>query len=86
MGITLEGRTYIPLAGSPDEPSEARPPPGRAGRTGVLRVKVFGDGSRATAAITILVKNPADPGRPTVHYVDDYLSAKQTLDKVAAVG
>ena len=48
--------------------------------------KVFGGGSRATVAITVLVKNPSK-GRPaTVHYaqVGDYLSAAEKIDAVVA--
>ena len=50
--------------------------------------KVFGGGSRATVAITVLVKDPSD-GRPaTIHYTDigDYLTAAQKLEKVVAAG
>lgn len=47
--------------------------------------KVFGGGSRATVAITVLVKNPSQTGPGTVHYTDvgDYLSAEQKLEQVA---
>jgi predicted helicase len=49
--------------------------------------KVFGGGSRATVAITVLVKNPnrTEPG--TLHYVDigDYMSREDKLAKVAEV-
>lgn len=43
--------------------------------------KVFGGGSRATVAITVLVKDPSKPGPATVQYTDigDYLSAEQKL-------
>jgi predicted helicase len=46
--------------------------------------KVFGGGSRATVAITVLVKNPAKAGPATIHYevVADYLS---TAEKLALV-
>ena len=48
--------------------------------------KVFGGGSRATVAITILVKNPAKTGPAEIHYTDvgDYLTADEKLDKIAA--
>ncbi len=47
--------------------------------------KVFGGGSRATVAITVLVKNPEHSGPATVHYseVADYLSREQKLAKIA---
>lgn len=50
--------------------------------------KVFGGGSRATVAITLLVKNPARPGVATVHLtsVDDYLSREDKLRLVAMTG
>lgn len=50
--------------------------------------KVFGGGSRATVAITVLIKNPEKPGPATIHYseVGDYLTAEQKLGKVAATG
>ena len=40
--------------------------------------KVFGGGSRATVAITLLVENPAKHGPATIHYTDigDYLTAR----------
>jgi predicted helicase len=46
--------------------------------------KVFGGGSRATVAITILVKDARKTGPATVHYSDigDYLSREQKLDKI----
>ncbi|MFZ1561615.1 MAG: type ISP restriction/modification enzyme, partial [Saprospiraceae bacterium] len=48
--------------------------------------KVFGGGSRATVAVTILVKDPNRPGPASIHYTDigDYLSREQKLAKVAA--
>ena len=48
--------------------------------------KIFGGGSRATVAITLLVKNPDKSGPATIHYTDigDYLTAEQKLAKVAA--
>lgn len=50
--------------------------------------KVFGGGSRATVAVTVLVKNPERVGPATVHYVDigDYLTTDQKLKKVDAAG
>lgn len=47
--------------------------------------KVFGSGSRATVAITILVKNPEKSGPALIRYVDigDYLTAQQKLEKIA---
>ncbi|MFC7404816.1 DEAD/DEAH box helicase [Georgenia alba] len=50
--------------------------------------KVFGGGSRATVAITLLVKDPNNTGPATIHYTDigDYLTAEQKLSKVADVG
>ncbi|MGW3890453.1 DEAD/DEAH box helicase [Micromonospora chokoriensis] len=50
--------------------------------------KVFGGGSRATVAITVLVKNPAKVDPATIHYteVGDYLTREEKLAKVAAAG
>lgn len=47
--------------------------------------KVFGGGSRATVAITLLVKDPAQDGPATVHYTDigDYLTREQKLAAIA---
>ncbi|PUA82067.1 DEAD/DEAH box helicase [Nocardioides currus] len=47
--------------------------------------KVFGGGSRATVAVTVLVKNPAASGPAAIHYTDigDYLTREEKLDKVA---
>jgi predicted helicase len=47
--------------------------------------KVFGAGSRATVAITILVKDPGQPGLTTIHYTDvgDYLTREEKLRKVS---
>jgi predicted helicase len=47
--------------------------------------KVFGGGSRATVAVTILVKNPTKSGPATIHYADigDYLRREEKLAKVA---
>jgi predicted helicase len=52
--------------------------------------KVFDAGSRATVAITILVKNPAATGHTRIHYHDigDYLSRTeklQIIQKVATI-
>lgn len=43
--------------------------------------KIFGSGSRATVAITLLVKNPEHKARGTIHYHDigDYLSRQDKL-------
>jgi predicted helicase len=48
--------------------------------------KVFGGGSRATVAVTVLVKNPAGSGPATVHYTDigEYLTREDKLAQVAA--
>jgi predicted helicase len=48
--------------------------------------KIFGGGSRATVAITVLVRNTAKVGPATIHYTDigDYLSREEKLAKVAA--
>ena len=50
--------------------------------------KVFDAGSRATVAITVLVKDPAKSGTATIHYTDigDYLTREQKLAKVAEAG
>jgi predicted helicase len=50
--------------------------------------KVFGGGSRATVAITVLVKNPDRAGPATIHYADigDYLAREQKLERIAATG
>lgn len=47
---------------------------------------VFGGGSRASVAITVLVKNPDKSGLAKIHYADvgDYLSTEEKLAKVAA--
>jgi predicted helicase len=47
--------------------------------------KIFGAGSRATVAITVLVKNPDSAGPAQVHYRDigDYLSREDKLGIVA---
>jgi predicted helicase len=50
--------------------------------------KVFDAGSRATVAITVLVKRSGGTGRATVHYTDigDYLTREQKLAKIAEAG
>jgi predicted helicase len=50
--------------------------------------KVFGAGSRATVAITLLVKDAAREGPARIHYRDigDYLSRDQKLSIVAQAG
>ncbi len=47
--------------------------------------KVFGGGSRATVAVTILVKDPDKNGPATIHYTDigDYLTREDKLAKLA---
>ena len=48
--------------------------------------KVFGSGSRAPIAITMLVKNPASKERGAIHYhcVGEYLSQEEKLSAVAS--
>ena len=49
--------------------------------------KVFGAGSRAPVAITLLVRNPKRQGcRILFHDIGDYLSREEKLNKVAAYG
>ncbi|MGD9961770.1 DEAD/DEAH box helicase [Nocardioides sp.] len=50
--------------------------------------KVFDAGSRATVAITVLVKKPDVTGLATIHYTDigDYLTRDEKLAKVAEAG
>ena len=50
--------------------------------------KVFDAGSRATVAITILVKNPAATGPAQIHYRDigDYLSRQDKLRIIREIG
>lgn len=50
--------------------------------------KVFGAGSRATVAITILVKDPDHTGPARIHYTDigDYLTTPEKLQRVEAAG
>lgn len=45
---------------------------------------VFGEGTRTTITITLLVKNPAKQGNATINYYDigDYLTKKQKLDAI----
>ncbi|MEO6500525.1 MAG: type ISP restriction/modification enzyme [Jatrophihabitantaceae bacterium] len=46
--------------------------------------KIFGGGSRATVAITLLVRDTSKAGPATIHYADigDYLTREQKLDTV----
>lgn len=50
--------------------------------------KIFGSGSRASIAITLLIKNPAHKGKSTLHYYDigDYLSREEKLKIVSDFG
>jgi predicted helicase len=50
--------------------------------------KVFGSGSRAPVAISLLVKNPASKERGRIHFRDigDYLSREEKLAAVATFG
>lgn len=50
--------------------------------------KIFGSGSRAPIAITLLVKNPAKTGQHNLYYHDigDYLSREDKLKKITAFG
>lgn len=50
--------------------------------------KIFGSGSRAPIAITLLVKNPQKKGSCEIHYHDigDYLSREEKLARVATFG
>ena len=65
---------------------------GNARTQGELRRKeagnVFGSGSRAPIAITLLVKNPQKKGTCAIHYHDigDYLSREEKLARVATFG
>ncbi|MBQ9486310.1 MAG: DEAD/DEAH box helicase, partial [Selenomonadaceae bacterium] len=49
--------------------------------------KIFGSGSRAPIAITVLVKNPQHTGDAQIHYLDigDYLSRDDKLARIKAV-
>ncbi len=48
--------------------------------------KIFGSGSRAPIAISIMVKNPdsAEKGRIFIHDIGDYLTREEKLEKIAA--
>ena len=48
--------------------------------------KIFGSGSRAPIAVSLLVKNPnaAERGRIYFHDIGDYLSREEKLEKIAA--
>ena len=65
---------------------------GNARRAGEQRHKeagnIFGSGSRAPIAITILVKNPdaAEQGQIHFAYIDDYLSREQKLQQLNILG
>jgi predicted helicase len=50
--------------------------------------KVFGGGSRATVAVTVLVKNPNFDGQAKVFYTDvgDYLAREEKLARVVEAG
>lgn len=50
--------------------------------------KIFGSGSRAPIAVSLLVKNPnaAEHGRIYFHDIGDYLSREEKLEKIAAYG
>lgn len=50
--------------------------------------KIFGGGSRATVAVTVLVKNPDKTGLAAIHYADigDYLSRDEKLAKITRAG
>jgi predicted helicase len=64
---------------------------GNARTSGEQRKKeagsVFGGGSRATVAITILVKDSTKAGPALIHYAElgDYLSREQKLEQVASM-
>ena len=47
--------------------------------------KIFGSGSRAQIAITLLVKNPAKKGNLQIHYHDigDYLTREEKLEIIS---
>src|SRR5690606_26295358 len=49
--------------------------------------KIFGSGSRAPIAISLLVKNPAaqTKGQIYFHDIGDYLSREEKLDKITAL-
>jgi predicted helicase len=50
--------------------------------------KIFGSGSRAPIAITILVKNPAATRNGNIYFLDigDYLSREQKLEQISSLG
>ncbi|UTW07871.1 DEAD/DEAH box helicase [Pseudomonas benzenivorans] len=50
--------------------------------------KVFGSGSRAPIAISLLVKNPSAPARGQIYFHDigDYLSREDKLERIAGYG
>nr|VFK52421.1 MAG: Predicted helicase [Candidatus Kentron sp. TUN]VFK52946.1 MAG: Predicted helicase [Candidatus Kentron sp. TUN] len=50
--------------------------------------KIFGSGSRAPIAISLLVKNPdaTQPGQIRLHDIGDYLTQEQKLKKIAEFG
>ena len=50
--------------------------------------KIFGSGSRAPIAISLLVKNPDAQGHGQIHFHDigDYLSREEKLDKIKGYG
>lgn len=50
--------------------------------------KIFGSGSRAPIAISLLVKNPnaAEQGKIYFHDIGDYLTREQKLEKISAYG
>lgn len=50
--------------------------------------KVFGSGSRATVAITLLIKDSSKPSAGTIHYYDigDYLTREEKLQAVQDAG
>lgn len=64
---------------------------GNARTQGEIRKKesgnIFGSGSRAPIAITILVKNPNHVGNAEIFYKDigDYLSREQKLEKISEI-
>ncbi|WP_040385350.1 DEAD/DEAH box helicase [Demetria terragena] len=50
--------------------------------------KIFGAGSRATVAITLLIKDPTHTGPARIHYTDigDYLTREQKLERISHAG
>jgi predicted helicase len=50
--------------------------------------KIFGSGSRASVAISILVKDPSHKGPSELHYYDigDYLTKEQKLETIDSLG